>query len=330
MKFWKYLPAELAHGLAPWGLALYSSLWGNPTPVWRDFTWRGIYFPNRLGVAGGVDKNATQFLDWQDAGAGFVEIGTVTPHPQKANSGKILDRDWAQKILWNKMGFPNQGAEKIFENINQFSAELEIPLFINIGKNRDTDNQKAIEDYKFLAQKFSSQARCLVINVSSPNTKGLRDLQNKNELENIVSAVIRQAQTTPVLVKLSPDLSKDDLASALEACMQAGTSGFILTNTTLSRPTQHRFSTEGGLSGSFLAEKSKLALRQTMEILGTSRQDLLIISAGGVLTPEEVLERLHLGANLVQVYSALVFNGPGFFKQTAQYYKEKFPKGVST
>jgi dihydroorotate dehydrogenase len=321
MKIWKFLPAELAHQLAPWGLAAYSSIWGNPTPIWREFKWRGIYFPNRLGLAGGVDKNARQFLDWQDVGAGFVEIGTVTPQQQSANSGKILDRDWAQKIVWNKMGFPNLGSDVVLDNILSRKNELQIPLFVNIGKNRQTENENALNEYSQLAQKFSSCADVIVVNISSPNTQGLRQLQSQQFLSQLVSAVVRSAGSTPVLIKLSPDLTTSELESSLDSALTAGALGFILTNTTLSRPNGSPFPEQGGLSGQFLAENSKKILKQAVNFLGNAKKDILLVSVGGIMTPADVEERLQMGADLVQVYSTLIFNGPGFFQNAAVYFK---------
>lgn len=321
---WKFVPAELAHKLAPLGLSVYSSVCGGETPLWRAFDWNGIHFPNRLGLAGGMDKNAEHLLHWQRLGAGFLEIGTVTPRPQKPNPGKIIDRDWDTQTLWNKMGFPSHGAEDVFFNLRQHQVDVKIPVFVNIGKNRITSAEDAVRDYQFVAFRLGPVASGFVINVSSPNTKGLRDLQSKEELSRLVKGVKEvldhQGWNKPVLVKLSPDLSPDQLKDAIEAALEAGAQGITLTNTTLWRPQDSHFPKEGGLSGLPLKELSLKSLELTHQFLGGKNKTSLLISVGGVMTAADVQERLDLGADLVQVYSALVFSGPRFFKTVAEHF----------
>lgn len=317
---WKWLPAELAHQLAPLGLSFYSSFFGSEEPEpWDQFSWQGLIFPNRIGIAGGVDKNAQSILDWQRVGAGFVEVGTLTPQPQAANLGTILARDWDRQILWNKMGFPNLGLNEAYYNLLSVKSEAKIPIFVNIGKNRATANQDAYLDYKLCAEKLAATAAALVINVSSPNTSGLRALQDEDQLKKIITAVKAVAGRTPLLIKLSPDQTAEELENSLMASYESGADGFILTNTTLARTQEtSNFPKDGGLSGMVLVEKSRLALQQAISILGPRRQGLLLVSTGGILDKEEVQARLKLGADLVQVYSALVFHGPGFFRQLAR------------
>jgi dihydroorotate dehydrogenase len=294
-------------------------------PTWKPLEWRNLSFPNRLGIAGGVDKNAELLLSWPRLGSGFIEVGTVTPYSQSANPGKILARDWDHKNLWNKMGFPNHGSDEVYFNILRDRGTARatrdglarLPLFINIGRNRTTPNEYADNDYLYLTERFAELADALVINVSSPNTQGLRDLQAAEALARLTQKVVRSAAKIPVLVKLSPDLSAEALQESLKVSVQSGVSGFILTNTTLLRPTGCPFPAAGGLSGKDLAELSKKSLRTAIETLGSERQKYLIISAGGVLTPQDVAERLEIGADLVQTYSALVFHGPSFFRDVA-------------
>jgi len=316
---WKWLSAEVAHALSPIGLILYAAFKGSDQAlVWQSFDWQGCHFCNRLGIAGGVDKNALHILDWQRLGAGFVEIGTVTPLPQTANPGKIIDRHWDDKVLWNKMGFPNQGLSETYYNLKQAQADCKIPIFANIGKNRSTTNQDASEDYKALAEKLAPEVQALVVNVSSPNTTGLRDLQTGSELKELVQKVVFAAKTKPVLVKLSPDMSEEQLHHALDSSLEAGAKGFILTNTTLSREVHSQFPKEGGLSGRAVAKLSLKTLKSAIAHLGPRRQGLLMISAGGVMTAQDIKERISVGADLVQVYSVLVFEGPSFFRKMAQ------------
>lgn len=313
----KFIPPGLAHKLAPFALSLYNPQ-DTVTPVWKPHSWNNLFFPNRLGIAGGVDKNAELLEVWPKLGAGFVEVGTVTPYAQKANPGKIIDRDWDNKNLWNKMGFPNEGCEDVYFNILKEKDDYKIPLFVNIGKNRTTSLEFAKNDYQFLADKFSPVADALVVNVSSPNTQGLRDLQNEESLRDLISSVVKASGKTPVLVKLSPDMKEAELHASLAGCFAGGAQGIILANTTLSRPQGSIFPSEGGLSGKDLATLSKKNLSSALKFMGSDKKTNLVISVGGVLTAADVLERLDMGADLVQTYSALVFNGPGFFRDVAK------------
>ncbi|MCE3010114.1 MAG: quinone-dependent dihydroorotate dehydrogenase [Proteobacteria bacterium] len=317
MNSWlKWLPPSWAHGLAPVGLGIYTSFKKFPTREWRSFEFAGVRFPNPLGIPGGMDKNGTSLETWKSLGAGFIEVGTVTPYAQKGNPGTVIDRDWHEQLLWNKLGFPSHGSDDVFFNLKSQKSELKIPLFVNIGKNRTRPNEEAEVDYIYLADRFSEVADALVVNVSSPNTLGLRDLQ-KN-LNSWLKKVIDASRGKPVLVKLSPDLSQEDLFSCLDQCEEAGCAGFILTNTTSQRPGGSKFPVEGGLSGKILTETSRNILKKSLLHLGPRKNHLLVVSVGGILTPEEALARLDLGADLVQTYSGLVFYGPQFFEDTYQ------------
>lgn len=318
LPIWKYLPASLAHRLAPLGLSFYASKMPDEVPQWKPFSWKGLHFPNRLGIAGGVDKNAEHLQIWQKLGVGFIEIGTVTPYSQSPNKGKIVDRDWDRKNLWNKMGFPNHGADEVYFNLHSEKRHLKIPVFVNIGKNRNRGNDEAEVDYIYLVNRFRELADAFVINVSSPNTQGLRNLQSSEFLSQLLKQLLDLKSGKPLLVKLSPDMPESDFQNVIRACADAGASGFILTNTTLSRPEGVPFPKEGGMSGKDLAELSKKHLVRAIEILGDRRKDFLLVSVGGVLSPEDVQERLNLGADLVQTYSGLVFEGPLFFRKTAE------------
>jgi len=317
LPIWKYLPASLAHSLAPLGLSYYASKMPEEIPEWKPMTWKGLYFPNRLGIAGGVDKNAEHLQTWQRLGVGFIEVGTVTPYSQKANPGKILDRDWNHRNLWNRMGFPNYGSDEVYFNLRGEKSHLKVPVFVNIGKNRNRGNEEAEVDYIYLVDRFQNLADSFVVNVSSPNTQGLRDLQSPEFLKALLDKLLPIARKKPILVKFSPDMEPSHFQAALETCAASGASGFILTNTTLSRPENSSFPKEGGLSGKFLSELSKKHLKKAIEILGPQRSDFLLVSVGGVLSSNDVKERLQLGADLVQTYSGLVFEGPTFFRTTA-------------
>lgn len=314
---WKYLPASWAHRLSALGVSYYASKMPEEIPQWRSLIWKGLYFPNPLGIAGGVDKNAEHLSAWQRLGAGFIEVGTVTPYAQKSNSGKILDRDWENQNLWNRMGFPNHGSSEVYFNLQQARCDLKVPVFVNIGKNRNRANEEAEVDYLYLTNRFQEVADAFVINVSSPNTQGLRQLQSPEFLGGLIFQIQQSGNKKPILVKLSPDMDSENFLECIEASSQGGASGFILTNTTLSRPTHSRFPKEGGLSGRDLADLSKRHLMKANEILASRRKDFLLVSVGGVLSASDVKERLDLGADLVQTYSGLVFEGPQFFRNVA-------------
>ncbi len=328
MKPWLWLPPKIAHDLSPFALKLIGHTRPPRSYPWDSFAWRGLHFANRLGIAGGVDKNASMVQGWWSLGAGFIEIGTVTPKPQSPNPGLIIDRDPATLTLWNKMGFPSVGAAVVEKNLRRLPAPRQTPLFVNIGKNRQTPNEEAATDYVSCLQTLSGFADAFVINISSPNTQGLRDLQGAASLENLLSKVMHareksRAPQTPLLLKLSPDLSTTDLHTALDVSHALNLEGWILTNTTFSREPGSRFPKEGGVSGRPLSGLSKETLKNALKHLGSRRDGKLVISAGGILTPEDVFERLELGADLTQVYTALIFQGPGFFKQVAKAYPKR-------
>lgn len=335
MKPWLYIPPKWAHDLSPLALQLYSALHHGPTPAWNSFKWKNLVFKNRLGLAGGVDKNADLLNVWSNIGCGFVEVGTVTPEFQKANPGKILDRSLEDLALWNKMGFPSAGANDVFYSLKNFKEHSTLPVFVNIGKNRTTENINASADYSFLIERFYSVADAYVVNISSPNTAGLRDLAQPEYLNSFLKPIFKareeshaiqtnaDKEPTPILLKLSPDLTPDDLKKIVDTSCFNGIDGFVLTNTTLSRNLKKQFPSEGGVSGRPVAELSKKALQIVCNHLGAEKQKKLIISVGGVMTAEDVFERINLGADLVEVYTALIFEGPQFFRKVAEQFNGK-------
>lgn len=321
MKPWLWIPPEWAHNMSPYFLDAFSQFFSEGTPAWNPLNWNGVVFKNRLGLADGVDKDGVSLKAWQRLGCGFIEVGTVTPEPQKANPGKIIDRSPADNALWNKMGFPSHGAEDVFFNVSSFKHDSSLPLLINIGKNRNTPNERAHLDYMQLIHRFQPVADAFVVNISSPNTKGLRDLAQPESLKQFLSP-LKTAQNEfetrkPLLIKLSPDLETDDFKRIVDTCLEFHIDGFVLTNTTLERKTQKSFPLEGGVSGQPVAERSKEALRAVVKHLGTEKSKKLVISVGGVMTAQDVFERISLGADLVEVYTALIFSGPQFFRKVA-------------
>lgn len=321
---WLYLPPNLAHSLAPLGLQLMAAFRDSKVERWLPFEWRGLEFHNRLGIAGGVDKDGDRIEDWWTFGPGFIEVGTVTPEPQGPNDGRIFDRDLRRRALWNRMGFPGSGAWRVRENLRDLPAQRLTPIFVNIGKNRSTPNELAARDYAECMRIIGDLADAYVVNISSPNTTGLRELFKPENFRPFLKTVIdaRDAymrRKAPLLLKLSPDLSDADLIAVVEQSNALGVDGWIATNTTLTREPGMVFPSEGGVSGQPLKETSRRALLRIMDILGARRGDKLIVSVGGVMTSGDVKERLDLGADLVQVYSTLVFEGPGFFTRVAQF-----------
>ena len=329
IKPWLWLSPKMAHDLGPIGLNLWSPFLSQKNMTWRPRDWRGLHFRNPLGLAGGVDKTGDSLLAWHQFGSGFLELGTVTPLPQAPNPGIIMDRDVKSFSVWNKMGFPGPGANQIAQKLKSLKA-IPRPLFINIGKNRNTSNESAAKDYVSCFEKLHEFADAFVVNISSPNTSGLRDLSSQNFLENLLNEIAKaqvKAKTQiPILLKLSPDMSDSETFDLLDRSLTLNVDGWILTNTTLAREAGSPFQKEGGVSGSPLSKTSKLKLQQAVKHLGSRKQDRLLISVGGVMTPEDVRERLEMGADLVQVYSTLIFQGPLFFRGVAKYFDKVDPK----
>lgn len=314
---WLWLPSQLAHDLAPYSLPLISRFVSVKNKSYRPWQWRGLHFLNPLGVAGGVDKTGQSLEAWQNLGAGFLEVGTVTPEPQGPNPGKIMDRDVLKSALWNKMGFPNPGAEALARRLENFKNKS-VPLFINIGKNRWTKNEEAHQDYSHCLRKLHPYADAFVVNLSSPNTEGLRDLLTENQLQSFLSKLRGTAKevapTIPLILKLSPDMDEATLRMALAESLPL-IDGWILTNTTKSRYPQCPFPPDqGGVSGEPLRELSLSALKIAAEYKKKNPEKLLV-SVGGVGDASEIKNRLNLGADLVQSYSSLVFAGPRYFQK---------------
>lgn len=317
---WLYLPAHWSHKLSPLFLHFYD-FWKSQvdTPQWGSFTWKNLHFSNPLGIAGGVDKDAEYLQSWWKLGAGFLEIGTITPQAQKGHSGKVIDRNNVELSVWNRMGFPSQGVAQAISQLKKQKHPYPTPLFANVGKNKLTSNTEASRDYISSMKQLSPFVDGFVLNISSPNTAGLRELLLPQNLKNFLEPVLQETKELeqPVLLKISPDITNDELKSILDISLQLSIDGWILTNTTNFRESHSRYPTEGGVSGAPLADTSKKLLKSCVEHLGPDRKEKLIISSGGVLTPEDVFERLNMGAQLVQVYAALIYQGPFFFRLVA-------------
>lgn len=319
---WLWLSPTLAHKLSPPllnGLHLLTP--NSAPPEWRPLDWRGIHFPNRLGIAGGVDKDARNMNAWWSLGAGFVEVGTITPQPQPGNTPPVVDRDVSAEAVWNRLGFPSQGVNKVKRRLAKVRASRVAPLFANIGKNASTPLDKAHEDYVLLLGALRGLVDGFVVNISSPNTKGLRELLKPERLTEFLEPILAVSAGTaraPILLKLSPDMEDEELGRVLEISSDMGIDGWIVTNTSQSIREGLPFPKEGGVSGRPLAGRSREVLRRTLTFLGSRREGKLIVSVGGICSADDVIERLDMGADLVQVYSALIFEGPNFFRRVAK------------
>lgn len=274
----------------------------------------GLRFENRIGVAAGFDKNAKLIRGLHNLGFGHVEVGTVTPKPQSGNPKPRLFRLVSEKALINRMGFNNDGADAIAKRISKLrSTTVNLPIIgINIGKNKDTEPSLAANDYAYCTKVLAPVADYLAVNVSSPNTPGLRDLQQVEALRPILKSVIENANGKPVLLKIAPDLSDEDVLSIAKLINELNLSGVIAANTSVSRfGIQDSLVKEaGGLSGPVLARRSV----ELLTLLRAALPDSVIISVGGVQSAADVQERLLLGADLVQGYTGFVYEGPAWAK----------------
>ncbi len=270
----------------------------------------GRDFPNPVGLAAGFDKDAAVLAALPALGFGFAEIGTVTPLAQPGNPRPRMFRHPGARSLQNALGFNNAGLEAMRTRLENHPP-LPIPLGINIGKNKATPPEKALDDYETLVRGLARFADYLVVNLSSPNTPGLRDLQNETFVRAVLG-VAKEITDRPVLVKIAPDLDPEAAADLAETAVEAGASGIVATNTTVDYallPGAHNF---GGLSGEVLREKSFQVFEAVARrLFGRA----VLISVGGIASGAEAYRRLRAGASLVQVYTALIYEGPGLARR---------------
>ncbi len=275
----------------------------------------GLTFPNPIGLAAGFDKDAKLYKELSNFGFGFIEIGTLTPKPQAGNPKKRLFRLHQDNGLINRMGFNNEGVEVAIERLKKNKGIL---IGGNIGKNKITPNEDAVLDYTLCFEALFPYVDYFVVNVSSPNTPNLRALQEKKPLTDLLNTLQKLNQETnkpkPILLKIAPDLSDEQLLDIIDIVKISQTAGVIATNTTLSREgLQSEYKNEmGGLSGEPLKERSTEVIRFLAE---RSDNAFPIIGVGGIHKPEDALEKLAAGASLVQLYTGFVYEGPGVVKR---------------
>ncbi len=260
----------------------------------------GKVFPNPLGLAAGFDKNAVAVKAWQRFGFGFAEIGTVTAHAQKGNPKPRLFRLPDEQAIINRMGFNNDGADSVAQRL--VGLHHAIPLGVNLGKSKVTPLDRAVEDYVASFTKLAPFADYVVVNVSSPNTPGLRTLQEKGPLLEIVNALRHIQASMPILVKVAPDLDDGALGDVLDVVVESGAAGLIATNTTI----QHT-GEKGGLSGLPLQHRALEVLRF---FSARAPKDKVLIGVGGIFTGDDLYNRIAAGAHLCQVYTGWVYGGP--------------------
>lgn len=307
------LDPEFAHHLVASGLKIASALGLLRAQVRaKPVHALGLDFENHLGVAAGFDKNAEMVKALHSLGFGHVEVGTVTAIPQPGNPKPRMFRLVEQRALINRMGFNNDGAEVVARRLARLrkSARVLPIIGVNIGKSKIVEPAAAPDDYRTSAKLLAPYADYLTVNVSSPNTPGLRDLQQVEALRPILQAVLEVSGDVPVLVKLAPDLSNEDLNSILDLVLELGLSGVIAANTTVRRDIEadpKLLAESGGLSGPMLYPRM-------LEMLGIIRSKLdssfTVIAVGGIETKDQIRECLNAGANLVQAYTGLVYGGP--------------------
>lgn len=276
----------------------------------------GVRFPGRVGLAAGMDKDGRALHAWPALGFGFVEIGTVTRHAQPGNPRPRLFALPASDAVINRMGFNNAGADALAARLERHGRP-EVPLGISIGKSKVTPLEDAVTDYRTSLQALRPYADYVAINVSSPNTPGLRTLQDRDSLAEILAALRDAAPRTPLLVKVAPDLTDDALGELLQVCVDYGVAGVIATNTTLRRdglaPADTATATEtGGLSGRPLTRRAREVVRFVHRQTGGA---LPIIGVGGIGGPADAEAMLDAGAALVQVYTAFALHGPGLVRR---------------
>ena len=280
-----------------------------------SFNFENIKFKNKIGLAAGFDKNAEHLDVLETFGFGHVEVGTVTPKPQSGNEKPRLFRLSSDKALLNRMGFNNDGVDAVIKRLKKYRGKMVIG--VNIGKNKQTSNEKAVDDYLFCFKKLRDYVDYFTVNVSSPNTPDLRELQSKSNLDILLSQIQlenRKKNKIPVFIKIAPDLDLSEVEDIIKVCENHKINGIIATNTTISRDNiknkKINHMGDGGISGRPISDKSNKVISH---IKKSSR--LKIIGVGGVFDINDFHNKIDSGADLVQVYTGWIYEGPSMIKR---------------
>lgn len=320
--------AETAHNLALSGMDLTPAgamqrLFGNKVAN-KPTTVMGLEFKNPIGLAAGMDKNGDHVDALGELGFGFIEVGTSTPKAQPGNPKPRMFRIPEAEGIINRLGFNNKGVDHLVDAVS--TRKFDGILGINIGKNKTTPNEKAVDDYLTCLRKVYAQADYVTVNISSPNTPGLRDLQHGDALTELLASIKEEQKKladkhekyVPLAVKIAPDLTAEEIKQTVDSILQHNIDGIITTNTTNTRDTveglEHAYET-GGLSGKPLNALSLSVLKQVKAISG---DDLPIIAVGGVMSGDDAKERLDAGASLVQIYTGFVYKGPDLIRHCVE------------
>ena len=320
---------ESAHRVVSGGLRKFCRLWGGKKLLRATYGYNhsglerevfGLKFSNPIGLAAGFDKNAEYVEEMAALGFGFIEIGTVTPRPQPGNEKPRLFRLVDDSALVNRMGFNNQGVDVAATRLRQLKQRHHIIVGGNIGKNKVTPNEEAVSDYIKCFDALFDVVDYFVVNVSSPNTPGLRALQEKEPLTYILTTLQQRNDNAgvskPILLKIAPDLTDEQLDDIVEIVRETGIAGVIATNTTIGRDglrSDSKLTSEtGGLSGKPVQKRSTEVIRYLSE---KSEGAFPIIGVGGIHSPEDAIEKLEAGASLIQLYTGFIYEGPGLIKR---------------
>ncbi|GMU62912.1 MAG: dihydroorotate dehydrogenase (quinone) [Myxococcaceae bacterium] len=311
------LPPEPAHHLGLWGLGLLELAPGIARSRRRAARAErsslkvhvaGLDFPNPLGLAAGLDKDGEAIIGLFSLGFGAVEVGTVTPRPQPGNPPPRLFRLPEERALINRLGFNNLGMHALGARLREL-AWRPGPVGVNLGKNKDTPNEAAVEDYVVGARALAPLADYVVVNLSSPNTPGLRALQEPEALAGLLAAVREEVVARPLFLKIAPDLEDEAVDEVVDVARASELDGIICTNTTVTRPVAHPLAKEaGGLSGRPLFDRSTQVLRRAFR---RSDGKLPLVGVGGVFDGEDAWRKICAGASLVQLFTGFIYGGPG-------------------
>ena len=321
IKILKFLPPELAHSFSIKALKYFNLKYDNINDPILSQHILGLDFPNPIGLAAGFDKNAEVISSMFSLGFGFIEVGTITPLPQNGNPKPRVFRLEEDKGIINSLGFNNKGILKVKKNLIKFknSSNKNRIVGVNLGINKNSTD--SINDYLFGIESFCNLANYITINISSPNTVGLRDLQLRGKIENLIKQVVLKREKIdsltkiPIFIKISPDLNDDQLRDIALISLANNIDGLIITNTTINRPNNllsKNKNFKGGLSGKPLFQASNKILKKMYNL---TNGQIILIGVGGISSGSDCYEKIKSGASLIQLYSALTFSGPSLISK---------------